>query len=108
MLTGAHTTQRITSILTFSEQYNKDRNDFLNRIVKVTWMLFVNVETKEQSQQWMHTHSPKEPKYVSTNVCQKADGNCFLGQKRNINGGIHATRDHNNLRSELRNTKNTA
>jgi hypothetical protein len=23
-------------------------------------------------------------------VCQKADGNCFLGHKRNTDGGIHS------------------
>jgi hypothetical protein len=38
-------------------------------------------------------------------ACQKADGNCFLGQVRSADGGIHATRDHNNTRSVLRNTK---
>jgi hypothetical protein len=42
----------------------------------------VNVETKEQSKQWMHTHSPNKPKrFKQTSVCQKADGNCFLGQE---------------------------
>jgi hypothetical protein len=25
---------------------------------------------------------------------QKADGNCFLGQERGADGGIHAARDH--------------
>jgi hypothetical protein len=31
----------------------------------------------------MHTHSTnKLKKFKQTNVCQKADGNCFLGQKR--------------------------
>jgi hypothetical protein len=38
-------------------------------------------------------------------ACQKADGNCFLGQDRSADGGIHATSDHNNIRSVLRNTK---
>jgi hypothetical protein len=27
-----------------------------------TWVSFVNVETKEQPMQWMHTHSPNKPK----------------------------------------------
>jgi hypothetical protein len=27
-------------------------------------------------------------------ACQKADGNCFLGQERGADGGIHATMDH--------------
>jgi hypothetical protein len=66
----------------------------------------VNVETKEQSKQWMQTHSPNKPKkFKHTSACQKAEGNCFLGQKRSADGGIHPKRDHNNIRSALRNTK---
>jgi hypothetical protein len=43
----------------------------------------VNAETEEQSKQWMHTHSQNKPKkFKQTNVCQKADGNCFLQQER--------------------------
>jgi hypothetical protein len=66
----------------------------------------VNVETKEQSKQWTYTHLPNKPKIIKKNVgCQKADGNCFLGQESSAVGGIHATRDHNKVRSVLRNTK---
>jgi hypothetical protein len=40
-------------------------DEFLNHIVRVTgdetWVSFVNAETKEQSKQWMHTHSPNNP-----------------------------------------------
>jgi hypothetical protein len=40
--------------------------EFLNHIVRVigdeSWVSFVNVETKEQSKQWMHTYSPNKPK----------------------------------------------
>jgi hypothetical protein len=46
--------------LTFLEQYHKDGDEFLNHVVQVTgdetWVSSVNVETKEQSKQWMHTH----------------------------------------------------
>jgi hypothetical protein len=56
----------------------------------------VNVEAIEQSKQWMHTHSPnKTKKFKQTSACQKADGNCFLGQERSVDGGIHAKMDHN-------------
>jgi hypothetical protein len=48
--------------------------------VKNTWVSFVNVETKEQSKLWMYTHS--------TNICQKTDGNCLLGQERSADGGF--------------------
>jgi hypothetical protein len=65
MLTGAHKTQRMASALTFLERYHKDGDEFLNHIVRApgdkTWVSFVNVETKEQSKQWMHTHSPNKP-----------------------------------------------
>jgi hypothetical protein len=61
----------------------------------------VNVEAKKQSKQWMHTRSLNKPKKFK----QKADGNCFLGQERNSDDGIHARVGHNNVRSVLRNTK---
>jgi hypothetical protein len=38
----------------------------LNHIDRVTggetWVSIVTVQTKEQSKQWMHTHSPNKPK----------------------------------------------
>jgi hypothetical protein len=69
----------------------------------------VNAETKEQSKYWMHTHSPNTlKKFKHTSACQKSDGNCFLGQEGSADSGIHATRDHINIRSVLRNTKQTA
>jgi antibiotic biosynthesis monooxygenase (ABM) superfamily enzyme len=66
VLTGAHKTQRIALALTFLEWYQKDSDEFLIHIVRVTgdetWVSFVSAETKEQSEQWMHTHSPDKPK----------------------------------------------
>jgi hypothetical protein len=50
----------MASALPFLESYHKNGDDFLKRIVRVTgdetWISFVNVETKEQSKQWMYTH----------------------------------------------------
>jgi hypothetical protein len=47
------------------EQHHKDGDEFHSHIIEVTgdeiWVSFVNVETKEQSRQWMHTHSPNKP-----------------------------------------------
>jgi histone-lysine N-methyltransferase SETMAR len=62
----------------------------------------VNVEAKEQSMQWMHAHSPNKPaKFKQTLfACQKA-GQLFWS----ADDGIHATRDHNNVRLVLRNAK---
>jgi hypothetical protein len=50
--------------LTFLEQYRKDGNEFLSHTVTgdETWVPSVNAETKEQSKQWMHTHSPNKLK----------------------------------------------
>jgi hypothetical protein len=63
----------------------------------------VNVETKEQSKQWMFTHSANKSKKDKQTLpaCQKADGNFVLGQERSDGGGIHATEDHNNVRCVL-------
>jgi hypothetical protein len=72
MLTDAHIMQRMASALTFLEQYHKDGDEFLNYIIQVTgdetWVSSVNAETKEQSKQWMHTHSPDKPKKFKANV----------------------------------------
>jgi hypothetical protein len=40
----------------------------------------------------MHTHSPNKPKKFKQLLyaCQKADGNCFLGQESSTDDGIHA------------------
>jgi hypothetical protein len=52
----------------FLEEYHKDGSEFLNHILQVTsdetWVSFVNVETKEQSKQWMHAHPPNKPKKI--------------------------------------------
>jgi hypothetical protein len=109
MLTGAYKTQNGFGFNIF-RVIQKDGDRFLNHIIQVTgdetWVSFVSVETKEQSKHWMHIHSPNKPKKFKQTLpaCQKADGNCFLGQEM-CDGGIYATRDHNNIRCVLRNTK---
>jgi hypothetical protein len=63
---------------------------------------FFNAETIEQLKQRMYTHSSNKPKkFKQTSAYQKADGNCFLRQERSADGGIHATRDHNNITNVL-------
>jgi hypothetical protein len=54
----------------------------------------------------MHTHSPNKLKTFKQTLStgQKAESSCFLGHKRNADCRIHATRDHNNVRSVLWNT----
>jgi hypothetical protein len=69
---GAHKTQGMASALTFLKRYYKDGDEFLNHVVRVTghktWVSFVTVETKEQSKQLMHTHSPNKPKRLLTTL----------------------------------------
>jgi hypothetical protein len=55
----------------------------------------------------MHTHSPNKLTSLNKRCLQKADGNRFLGQETSADSGIHATRDHYNVRIVLRNTKKT-
>jgi acetyl-CoA carboxylase beta subunit len=89
----------------FLERCYKDGDEFLNHIVRVT------VETKEQSKQWMHTNSYKtqaENFKQTLSACQKVDGICFLGQKMSAESRVHATRDHNNIRSLFRNKMKSA
>jgi len=64
MLTDVHRTQRMASALTFLQRYHDEGDEFLDKIVTgdETWVKFANVETKEQSRQWTHTHSPNKPR----------------------------------------------
>jgi hypothetical protein len=49
-----------------------------------------------------HTFTKQAENFKQTlSACQKADGNYFLEQETSADGGIHATRDHNNVRSGL-------
>lgn len=72
-LTDVHRMQRMGSALTFLQRYHDEGNDFLDKIVTgdETWVRFVNVETKEQSKQWMHTHSPNKPKKFKQSYSDK-------------------------------------
>jgi hypothetical protein len=59
----------MASTLAFLERCHEDGDEFHNHIVRVTgdetWVSFMNVETKEQSDLWMHTHSPHNLKILS-------------------------------------------
>jgi hypothetical protein len=59
----------------FSERFHEDGDKFLNHIAWVTGdesrVSSMNVETKEQSKQWMHTHSPNKPKKFRQTYARK-------------------------------------
>jgi hypothetical protein len=91
MLIGAHKMQRMA--LNFLGWYLKDGSEFLSHVVQVTgdetWLSFMNVETKEQSKQWMHTHSPDKQKEFKHSLRTRK---LILGQERSADGDIHAPR----------------
>jgi hypothetical protein len=58
----------------------------------------------------VHTFT-KQAEELQRNVCLKDDDNCFLGQGKeclSTDSAVHATKDHNNVISVLKNPKNTA
>jgi hypothetical protein len=71
----------------FLELYHKDWVEFRNDTVRVrgdeNWISFVNVESKEQSKQWVYAHTPnKQEKFTQTLlVCQNTDGNLLQATK---------------------------
>jgi hypothetical protein len=83
MLMGEHKMQRM--VLAFLEQYHKDADEFLNHIVRVTgdetWLSFVNFETKEQSNHWIHIHSPKKLKKLKQTSARKLMATVLWGRK---------------------------
>jgi hypothetical protein len=72
--------------LTLLERCHKNGDGFLNHIVTSdeTWVSFVNIEPKEQSNQWMHAQSPDKPTNLN-NRCLPATklmATVFWGRKR--------------------------
>jgi histone-lysine N-methyltransferase SETMAR len=61
------------SALTFLQRYWEEGEEFLDRFVTgdETWVQFITAETKEQSKQWMHTHSPNNPKKFKRTLSNK-------------------------------------
>jgi hypothetical protein len=63
----------------FFERYHKDGNKFLSE----TRVSFVNVETKEQSKQWMQRDSPNKPKkFKQMSSARKLMATVFWDRKR--------------------------
>jgi hypothetical protein len=65
----------VSAFADFLEESHKDGNKFLSHSVCITgdetWVSFVNVETEDQSKQWMHTHSPNQPKKFKQKSARK-------------------------------------
>jgi hypothetical protein len=75
----------MASALNVLVRYHKDGDAFLSHIVQVTgdetFVSFVNVETKEQSKQWVHTHSPNKPKEFKQASARKLLATVFWNRK---------------------------
>ena len=61
MLTDDHKTKRMGSALKFLTRYPQEGDEFLDSIVTgdETWGFHHTPESKQQSLQWRHTHSPR-------------------------------------------------
>lgn len=64
ILTDDHKAKRMGAALEFLTQYDKDGDQFLDRIVTgdETWVSYKTPENKRQSMEWHHTNSPSKPK----------------------------------------------
>jgi hypothetical protein len=53
--------------LTLLERYQKHEDKFLSHFITgdETWVTLVNVKTKEQTKQWVHTHSTNKSKNLN-------------------------------------------
>jgi hypothetical protein len=66
----------------------------------------VNAETREQSKQWMHTHSPDEPKKFKQKLsARKRMVTVFWGRKEVLMVEFMQQETYNNVINVLRNTK---
>jgi hypothetical protein len=86
------------------EWYHKDGEEFLSHIIQVT---VDEIWVSSQNSGCTHIHQKTQKKFKQKLSARKLMENCFLGQEMSGNGGIHATRDHNNVRSVVSNTEKT-
>jgi len=68
MLTDDHKTKRMGSTLKFLTRYAQEEDEFLNCVVTgdETWVFHYTPESKQQSLQWHHTHSPRRKKFKTS------------------------------------------
>jgi hypothetical protein len=96
--------QRMVSALTFLQSYHDEGDEFLDKIVTgdETWVKFVNVETKEQSRQWMHTHSTNKPRKLKKSLAnRKLMATVFWDRKRSAVVRVYGTWNHDYIRNIL-------
>jgi len=94
MLMDDHKMKWMGSALKFLTRYTQEGHEFLDSIVTAdgTWVFHHTSESKQQSLQWHHTHSPRTKK-LKTSISVKKKNHCvrFLGQKSYSPGQLHAS-----------------
>ena len=84
MLTDDHGTKRMGSALKFLTRYAQEGREFLESIVTgdEIWGFHHTPESKQQSLQWHHTHSPRTEKFkTSISVKKKNMASIFWDRK---------------------------
>jgi len=81
------------SALKFLTRYAQEGDEFLDFTVTgdETWVYQHTPESKQQSLQWRHTHSPRTKKFKTSISVKKIHGVRFLKQKRHSPGRLHAS-----------------
>jgi hypothetical protein len=87
MLTGAHKTQKLASVLSFFflQRYHIHGDEFLNHFIRVigdeSLFSFFNVETKEKRKRLMHRYSPNKQKKFKQTSTRKLMSTAFWDRK---------------------------
>lgn len=83
MLTDEHKTKRLGSALLILERYHEEGDGFLSQIVTgdETWVSYVTPESKQQSMEWRHSHSPTKVKFKQTISARKIMCTVFWDRK---------------------------
>jgi len=83
MLTDEHKTKRMGSALKFLTCYAQEGDEFLDSIVTgdETWVFHHTPESKQQSLQWRHMHSPRIKNFKSSISVEKTMASVFWDRK---------------------------
>jgi len=83
MLTDDHKTKRMGSALTFLTRYAQEGDEFLDSIVTGDEILVFHhtPESKQQSLQWHHMHSPRTKKFKTSISVKKIMAFVFWDRK---------------------------
>ena len=74
MLKDDHKKKRMGSALKFLTRYVQEGDEFMDSIVtgQETWVYHHTPESKQQSLQWRHTHSPRTKIFKTSNSAKKS------------------------------------